>query len=257
MKIGKKLGNILLMLILPVIFISWWQHAANVGKINTHLIPSPLMVAQTFVEIIANGRLGMNLRISFVRVIIGFLIGASCGMVIGFFMGLFKKVNQLLTLFVSVLRPIPTIALIPVFILILGIGEKSKYAIIAIGSFWSVLLNAINGVESVDPKLLEVGYAYRIPRISQVFRIVLPSALPSILTGLRIGISSAWVSVIAAEMLAASRGIGYMITYARENSQVATMYAGVITIGIVGLVIDRILIFIQKFYLRRSRGIVN
>jgi sulfonate transport system permease protein len=215
------------------------------------------MVVQTFQEIIANGRLGMNLRISFARVIVGFLIGASSGMVIGFFMGLFKKVNQLLTLFVSILRPIPTIALIPVFILILGIGETSKYAIIAIGSFWSVLLNTINGVESVDPKLLEVGYAYRIPRISQVFRIVLPSALPSILTGLRIGISSAWVSVIAAEMLAASRGIGYMITYARENSQVATMYAGVITIGIVGLVIDRILIFIQKFYLRRSRGIVN
>jgi sulfonate transport system permease protein len=257
MKIGKKLGNILLMLILPVMFIAGWQYAANTGKINTHLIPSPLMIAQTFQEIVANGRLGMNLRVSFTRVIVGFLFGACAGMVIGFIMGLFKKVNQLLTLFVSILRPIPTIALIPVFILILGIGETSKYAIIAIGSFWSVLLNTINGVDSVDPKLLEVGYAYRIPRIAQVFRIVLPSALPSILTGLRIGISSAWVSVIAAEMLAASRGIGYMITYARDNSQVSTMYAGVITIGIVGLVIDRILIFIQKFYLRRSRGIVN
>ena len=257
MKRKAEIKNLVLVLILPVLLLIWWQAAANSGSINTRLIPSPLMVIENFKEIILNGRLWKNLSVSFSRVVVGFLIGAALGLIFGFVMGLFKNVNLLLTLFVSVLRPIPTIALIPVFILILGIGESSKYAIIAIGSFWSVLLNTINGVDSVDSKLLEVGYAYRISKKDQIFRIVLPSALPSILTGLRLGVGSAWISVIGAEMLAASRGIGYMITYARDNSQVSTMYAGVLTIGIVGLIIDRVLISIQKVYLKRSRGIAK
>jgi len=137
----------------------------------------------------------------------------------------------------------------------LGIGEQSKYAIIAVGSFWSILLNTINGVESTDPKLLQVAYTYRIPKYKQVFEIILPSALPSILTGIRLGMGAAWTSVIAAEMLAASRGIGYMINFARDNSQVTTMYVGVFTIGLIGLAIDRFLILIQKYYLKKSRGI--
>lgn len=253
----EKIRNLVLVFILPILLLIFWQISANTGRINTHLIPSPSMIIGNFKEIIMNGRLWENLSVSFLRVVIGFLCGAALGLVIGFFMGLFKDVNLLFTLFVSILRPIPTIALIPVFILILGIGESSKYAIIAIGSFWSVLLNTINGVDSVDSKLLEVGYAYRIPKKDQIFRIILPSALPSILTGLRIGVSSAWISVIGAEMLAASRGIGYMITYARDNSQVSTMYAGVLTIGLVGLIIDRVLISVQKFYLKRSRGIAS
>ena len=162
MKRKAEIKNLVLVLILPVLLLIWWQAAANSGSINTRLIPSPLMVIENFKEIILNGRLWKNLSVSFSRVVVGFLIGATLGLIFGFFMGLFKNVNLLLTLFVSVLRPIPTIALIPVFILILGIGESSKYAIIAIGSFWSVLLNTINGVDSVDSKLLEVGYAYRI-----------------------------------------------------------------------------------------------
>lgn len=255
MKNSERIKNMALILLLPVVLITFWQYLANTGEINTHLIPSPMMIVRNFREIILNGRLEKNLSVSIVRVVVGFVMGASMGLVIGFFMGLFKKVNLLLTLFVSIFRPIPIIALIPVFILILGIGESSKYAIIAVGSFWSVLLNTINGVENVDAKLLEIGYAYRIPRIEQVFRIVLPSALPSILTGIRLGVGSAWISVVAAEMIAASRGIGYMITYARDNSQVSTMYAGVLTIGVVGLFIDRVLITMQKFYLKRSRGI--
>lgn len=252
-----KLKNLILLLLLPAVLLVSWQTAASLERINTHLIPSPLMIVNSFVEITLSGRLWKNLSMSFTRVVIGFLIGASLGIVIGFIMGLSKDISRLLTLFVSVLRPIPTIALIPVFILLLGIGEKSKYAVIAIGSFWSVLLNTINGVENADQKLLEVAYAYRIPRAEQIFRIVLPSALPSILTGIRLGVGSAWISVIAAEMIAASSGIGYMITFARDNSQVSIMYAGVLTIGVIGLAIDRVLILVQKFYLKRSRGMAD
>lgn len=256
----KNSGNVkktILVLLPPVVFIAFWQIWADLGKINTHLIPSPLMIVDNFIILIRNGRLWKNVSISLIRVFVGFAIGASLGMVIGFLMGLYKKIYLLLSLFVSILRPIPTIALIPVFILIMGIGESSKYAIIAIGSFWSVLLNTIHGVESVDNKLLEVGYAYRISKMDQVFRIILPSALPSMLTGMRLGVGSAWISVIGAEMIAASRGIGYMITYARDNSQISTMYAGVLTIGLIGLLIDRILITVHKFYLKKSRGIAD
>lgn len=251
----NKIRNLALLLLLPVICLIAWEIVARAGKINTHLIPSPSMILENAIGLITSGRLWKNLSVSLCRVVVGFVIGAAFGLLLGFLMGLFRDVNRLFTLFVSVLRPIPTIALIPVFILLIGIGEQSKYAIIAIGSFWSVLLNTISGVESVDAKLLEIGYAYRIPKSQQLIRIVLPAALPSVLTGIRLGVGAAWISVIAAEMLAASRGIGYMITYARDNSQVTTMYVGVITIGLVGLLIDRVLIGVQKFYLKRSRGI--
>lgn len=251
----KTIKNIGIILLLPVIVIALWQVAANLKWISIYLIPSPKMIVTEAVKLVFSGRLWRNIRVSFARVLLGFLIGGSSGLLLGIFMGLYKTLNKLLTLFVSVLRPIPTIALIPVFILLLGIGEQSKYAIIAVGSFWSILLNTINGVDSTDQRLLQVAYAYKIPKYIQVFEIILPSALPSILTGVRLGMGAAWTSVIAAEMLAASKGIGYMINYARDNSQVSTMYVGVLTIGLIGLAIDRILILIQRYYLKKSRGI--
>lgn len=255
--VGTKLKNAFLILVLPVALIVVWEYAVGAGLVSARLVPAPSTILAQAIELIANGRLLSNLGVSFSRVGIGFLIGVSAGLVLGVLMGLSPTVNKLFTAFVSVLRPIPIIALVPIFILLLGIGEESKYAVIAIGSFWSVLLNTITGIESTDPDLLEFASAYRIPPLRRLTKIVLPAALPSILTGIRLGVNSAWVSVITAEMIAASRGIGYMITYARDNSQVATMYVGVFTIGLIGLAIDRVLIFVQQFYLKRSRGIAD
>lgn len=148
-------------------------------------------------------------------------------------MGLFATFNRALSVFVNILRPIPTIALIPIFIIVFGIGEVSNIAVIVVGSFWSMLLNTVSGIQSMDSKLLEIAYVYRIKNVKTVFQIILPSALTSMLTGLRLGLGTAWMSVVAAEMICASSGIGYMIMYARELAQTANMYVDVLIIGLV------------------------
>lgn len=165
--------------------------------------------------------------------------------------------NRALSIIVNVLRPIPTIALIPIFIIIFGIGEKSNIAVIIVGAFWSVLLNTISGIQSVDAKLLELAYVYRINSARTVFRIILPSAVMSILTGLRLGLGSAWMCVVAAEMFGASSGIGYMIMFSRELAQTANMYVEVLIIGFVGLAIDRILLVIQNKLNKKFKGIAD
>ena len=172
-------------------------------------------------------------------------------------MGLFKSVNAALNGIVSVLRPIPTIALVPIVILLAGIGFSSKVIIIAIGSFWPVLLNTIHGIQTVDNKLIEVAYTYRINKLKTTFKIIVPSAIPAILTGLRLGMSSAWMSVVAAEMIASSTGIGYLITLSRETANARVMYMCVLVIGVIGLFIDKGLTRLERYYLMKTRGIAD
>jgi sulfonate transport system permease protein len=142
------------------------------------------------------------------------------------------------------------IAWIPLFILWIGIGDGFKITLIALGTFWSVLLNTIHGIQSVDPKLLEVASALEKNRFIMIRKIILPAALPAILTGLRLGMGVAWSSVVASEMIAASKGIGYMIMFAREMAQPAKLMVGVFTIGLVGLLIDTIILKLQKWLIK-------
>lgn len=218
------------------------------------MIPPPSRLAETFVQLVTSGKLAQGLLISFQRVLIGFLIASVVGIVLGFLMGLFTPVNKMLSSLVNILRPIPVIALIPIFIIILGIGEPANISIIIIGALWPVLLNTLAGVLSVDRKLLEVAYVYRISRRKIIFRIVLPSALYHILTGLRLGIGGAWVSVVAAEMIGATSGIGYMIMFAKSLAQAANMYVLVLVIGVIGFLIDRVLLIFQNHISKRFAG---
>lgn len=245
--------NIFYAVFLPVLLLILWEWAADTGRINGNVIP-PSRLAETFVQLVTSGKLAQGLLISFQRVLIGFLIASVVGIVLGFLMGLFTPVNKMLSSLVNILRPIPVIALIPIFIIILGIGEPANISIIIIGALWPVLLNTLAGVLSVDRKLLEVAYVYRISRRKIIFRIVLPSALYHILTGLRLGIGGAWVSVVAAEMIGATSGIGYMIMFAKSLAQAANMYVLVLVIGVIGFLIDRVLLIFQNHISKRFAG---
>ena len=150
----------------------------------------------------------------------------------------------------GVLRPIPMIGWIPLLILWMGIDEGSKVTVIAIGSFWELLLNTIHGINSVDKKYLEVAYILEKSKLITLIKVVLPSALPSILTGIRLGVGGAWKSVVAAELIAASSGIGYLISYAREVSQPGVMLVGLLTIGLIGLLIDFVILRVQHKIIR-------
>ena len=237
-------------IVFPVLVILFWQYASTHGLVKASLVPAPLTIAKTFLSYIESGKLWKNLSVSFGRVACGYVIGAMCGVAVGFLMGLFKPVSAALNGIVSVLRPIPTIALVPIVILLAGIGFSSKVAIIAFGSFWPVLLNTMHGIQTVDNKLLEVAYTYRIRTSKTILRIIVPSSIPAILTGLRLGMSNAWMS-------ASSTGIGYLITLSRETANARVMYMCVLVIGVIGLIIDKGLTRLEHYYLAKTRGIID
>ncbi|HJC46864.1 MAG TPA: ABC transporter permease [Candidatus Lachnoclostridium pullistercoris] len=254
---GERTKLVCIAIVFPILVLLFWQYASTHGLLKASLVPAPLTIIKTFISYLESGKLWMNLSVSFGRVACGYVIGAVAGVIVGFLMGLFKPVSAALSGIVSVLRPIPTIALVPIVILLAGIGFFSKVVIIAFGSFWPVLLNTIHGIQSVDGKLLEVAYTYRIPTMKTIWRIIVPSSIPAILTGLRLGMSSAWMSVVAAEMIASSTGIGYLITLSRETANARVMYMCVLVIGFIGLVIDKGLTRLENYYLAKTRGIVD
>jgi sulfonate transport system permease protein len=228
----------LLPLVLPVLILLAWELLSRRGFIRPTILPAPSAIWLTFKEMALSGELLTHLKISLVRVFQGFTVGAGLGIVAGILIGLSPTVERSLVLVTGLLRPIPIIAWVPVLILWMGIDESSKVTVIAIGSFWPVLLSVVHGIRNTDRRYLEVARVLEKSRLILLTKVVLPSALPSIFTGLRIGIGIAWMSVIGAELIAASSGIGYMIMYARELSQPDVMLVGVVSIGITGLVID-------------------
>lgn len=225
------------------------------GKITVSLFPPPSQLWATFKDLLFSGKLFKNLLISLTRVLKGYVIGCSLGVVLGILFSLCKPIDKLFSAVVSIIRPIPFLALIPVFILILGIGEEEKSAVIAYATFWCVFLNTISGIKNVDIKLLEVTYLFRTSKYRTITKVILPAAIPTILTGMRLGVSSAWTSVVGAEMIAASTGVGYVISYARTLARADEMYVWVLVIGLIGLLIDKVLVAIQNFYIKKTRGI--
>ncbi|MHC1681946.1 MAG: ABC transporter permease [Clostridiaceae bacterium] len=245
-----KFIDIVLMISVPIIFISLWQFFSGIGKINASILPAPKTIWETLLSMIESGDIFKHLGTSIVRVVKGYLLGGLLGITLGTMMGLIKRLDKALTVIIGLLRPIPVIAWVPMLILWLGIDEASKITVIVIGSFWPILLNTIHGIKNTDKKYLEVARTLEKSNALILFKVVLPSALPSIFTGLRIGIGNAWMSVVGAELIAAASGIGYLISYAREVSQPDMMLVGVCSIGIIGLLIDFLIKAIEKKVLR-------
>ena len=253
----ERVKNFILAIILPVLLLILWEWNVSKGVLNGNVVPAPTTLWNTFLGLVTSGKLLEGLAVSFQRVLIGFVIASFLGIGIGFLMGLFLPFQKAMSSLVNILRPIPTIALVPIFIIVLGVGEATNISIIMIGAVWSILLNTTAGVMSVDRKLMELAYVYRLSKRDIIFRIVLPSAMYSIITGLRLGIAGAWMSVVAAEMIGATSGIGYMIMFAKSLAQAANMYVLVIVIGVIGFLIDKILQFFQNQVRRKFCGILK
>jgi sulfonate transport system permease protein len=241
-----QLQSVVIAAIIPILVVLYWKIASDKGIINQNIFASPESVITIFKEMLADGKYTRNVLASLQRVAEGYVIGALLGFLLGTVLGLYKNVNRAFVAVIGILRPIPPIALIPFFILWLGIGETAKITVIAIGSFWPVLLNTMQGISEADKKLLEVAGVFGKSKLIMFVKIVLPSAVPAIFTGLRLGISQAWTCVVTAEMIAASAGVGFMIQYARELAQPNMLFLGIITIGLIGVIIDLVMLFLQK-----------
>lgn len=242
----RKIRSIIMM----ISIILFWEYASQIGLVRKSILPPPSVVMKTFFTMISNGELMDHIGISILRVLEGFFIGAMLAIVVGILCGLYKKVDDYLSLVIGFLRPIPILAWTPLLILWLGIDESSKVALIVIGTFWTVLLNVVSGIKSTDRKLMEVASILEKDNRTLLLKVILPSSLPAIFTGLRSGIDMAWRSVVGAEMIAASKGIGFLITYAREISQPDVMIVGMICIGIIGILIEKLLAFFEKHLLK-------
>jgi len=252
----KKLADYkILGALIPILLIAVWQIAGTAGGLNEAILPTPRKLLEVFGEVLRDGSLFKHIFKSLRRVLLGYITGATLGVVLGVTLGLSPIMKRLFSVILEVLRPVPILAWVPVLILFVGIGEESKVIAIAIGSFWSILLNTTDGVRNVDIKYKEVAEIFSKTKWDTIFQVILPAALPSIFTGLRIGIGSAWLSVIGSEMIASSAGLGYYISYNREMMKAAHMYVGVVTIGVIGWLINILIRRIESRALRwNSRG---
>lgn len=241
----KKVGFGIEYVILVILIILVWEIMNLSGNLNPVILPAPEKVWNTFLSLIGSGALFDNLLISLSRVLKGYVLAMISGLVLGVFIGLFEHVRRLTDLLVQIIKPIPPIAWIPLVILWFGIGESGKVFLIFLGGFFTMLINVVDGIRQADVKLLEVSQTAETPFVKHVFRVIIPGAAPNIFTGLRVGLSSCWMCVVAAELVSSNTGLGYMIMNARQFGQTDVVIVGMLIIGFIGKLMDSILKIIE------------
>lgn len=232
--------SILKGLALPVILIVLCELLVRSGVIEPYLLPAPSSLLQSLAELV-EGDLWQHIGVSTWRVIWGFAIGSGLGLIFAIFVGLNKQAEEFLEPSFSAIKSIPSLAWIPLLLLWLGIDEASKITLIAIGAFFPTYTNTVAAIQGVDRKLIEVARVYRLKYWQQIQQIVLPAASPGILTGLRNSLSLSWMFMIAAELIAATQGIGYLLSDGRETSRPDIVIITIILLAILGKITDKLM----------------
>jgi sulfonate transport system permease protein len=225
---------------LPILLLIAWELASRSGVLSTRLLPAPSAVAVAFWESLRNGTLITHATISTERALKGLLIGGGIGFVLGVLAGISRPAETLFDSSMQMLRNVPHLAIIPLVILWFGIGEEAKIFLVAIGTAFPIYLNTFHGIRTVDPKLIEMARVYGLGPSALFFRVILPGALPSILVGLRFSLGIMWLTLIVAETISASSGIGYMTMNAREFLQTDVVLLGIIVYALLGKLADAI-----------------
>jgi sulfonate transport system permease protein len=215
----------------------WWLAAAN-AWVNPFLLPSPVKVAHSGWAMLFDGSLIRHAVTSMFRVAAGFGLAVLIAVPLAFALGLVPLLQRLLGPSLEFLRHLPPLALIPLLILSLGIGEAQKVTVIILACFFPIFFNTAGGITQSDPKLIELGQVCGLSRRRIIAEILFPSALPSLLIGLRLGLGYGWRALVGAELIAAAAGLGYMIEDAQNLARTDIIYVGLVTIGSIGLVVD-------------------
>ncbi|MCA0986686.1 ABC transporter permease [Guptibacillus algicola] len=236
-----RLHPILIGSILPFILLIIWESLSRLGILPSYLLPAPTVIFSTIVELGADGSLFGHIGITLYRIFLGFLLGAASALLLGSFVGIYRKAEQFFDPIIQAFRSIPSLAWVPLFILWMGIAEASKVTLIAVGVFFPVYLNVVSGILSVDRQLIEVGKMYGLNSYQLVKRIILPASLPSFLVGLRSGLGLGWMFVVAAELMGASQGLGYLLVLGQNTYSPELIIASIVLFALLGKVSDALL----------------
>ncbi len=226
---------------LPIALIVIWYGISAAELATRLLLPSPVDVATGAWSLLTNGDLFRHVSVSLIRVFEGFALAAVAGILLGGAIGIWSIVDKTFDWLLQALKPIPPIGWFPLAVLWFGIGEVSKVFIIFLGAFFPILINTVDGIRQLDRRYMELAKVHEVSWWRFVRRVIIPGALPSILTGMRIGIGFAWTCVVAAELIAAEAGIGYLIVDARQTFRADLVIVGMLTIGLLGTLMDVIL----------------
>lgn len=235
--------------VLPVVLAILWEGLVAAGIANGRLMPPPSVVGRTLWGLAASGELLTHAGATLWRVAAGFGLGALAGTVLGAVTGALPVARSLLDPTLQALRAIPSIAWVPLFILWLGIFEASKVALIAVGVFFPVYLGVAAAIQGIDRKIIEVGRVFRLSRLAMVRRVLLPAILPAWITALRSGLGLGFMFVVAAEIMGASEGLGYLLVDGQQLGRPDTIIAAIISFAVLGKLADGLLVAITRPFL--------
>jgi NitT/TauT family transport system permease protein len=226
--------------------IAVWETARAVGLINPKLFPSVAAVLSAFVALLRNGSLQAHISASFGRVMIGFSMGIAAAVVLGFLIGWFRTIRMLLDPVINFFRALPPIALIPLMIIFFGIGETSKIIVLTYASFFPALVVIYQSLVGLDPIYVRVGRSLGSTNMELFRKVILPQLVPSIITACRVSLGVTWATLVAAELIAAQKGLGAMMVEAQNFFQMPPLVLGIMLIGAISLIMDGVVRFIER-----------
>ncbi|MEN3222472.1 ABC transporter permease [Mycolicibacterium porcinum] len=246
---GRRLQHLVWRLLRPTVvvgaFLALWEVAPRIGLVDKVFLPPFSEVVSAWFILVHNGQLWEHVSASLSRALAGLAIAIVVSIPLGVAIAWYRPVAEFLNPILELFRNTAALALLPVFILILGIGETSKVALVIYAASFPILLNTISGVRTVDPLLIKSARSLGLSPIRLFQKVILPAAVPTIFTGLRMAAASSILVLIAAEMVGAKAGLGYLITASQLNFQIPNMYAGIVTIALVGVIFNGIVVAIE------------
>ncbi|MDG6905966.1 MAG: ABC transporter permease [Nitrososphaerota archaeon] len=241
--------------LVPIVFILLlWQLLPQLRIVDPVFLPPISSILYLVFESIATKGIGSTLLVNFEftveRAILGFLIASVIGIPLGIAIGSSKSVKRLAEPTIEIFRPLPPVVLIPFFILVFGIDQSMYLAFIAFGAIWPILVNSIDGSRGVEPLMLDVARVLKINRLGRFFKIRLPASSPFIVSGMRVGLLLSLLVAVAIEMVAGHNGLGYLVIYAQEESDVKTLYAVIILMAVTGYIFNLLFVRTENYFVR-------